>query len=101
VESPGNSFRLQLREEDDVADVFLAEEHHAKAVDAHAHAAGGRHAVFEGDEKIFVELLLLAAGLVFQPFALFDRIILLGVRRGNFLSVDAALENLDRFRIFG
>ena len=29
-------FRLQLREEDHVADAFLAEEHHAQAVDADA-----------------------------------------------------------------
>jgi hypothetical protein len=37
---------------------FLAEEHHAEAVDAEADAARGGHAVFEGDEEIFVELLL-------------------------------------------
>src|SRR5580704_18968326 len=34
-----NSLRLQLREQDHVADTFLAEEHHAQAVNAHAHAA--------------------------------------------------------------
>ena len=62
-------FRLHLRKEDDVADAFLAEEHHAEAVDAHAHAAGGGHAVLEGDEKIFIQLLLLAAGLVLKALS--------------------------------
>jgi hypothetical protein len=62
--------RFQLREQDDVADAFLAEEHHAQAVNADADAARRGHAVFEGDEEIFVQLLLLAAGLVFQRGAL-------------------------------
>ena len=34
--SGSKSLRLQLREEDHVADAFLAEEHHAQAVDADA-----------------------------------------------------------------
>jgi hypothetical protein len=68
-----------LREQDHVADAFLAEEHHAKAVNAHAHAAGGRHAVFERHEKILVQLLLFAAGLMFQRGVLGDGIVLLGV----------------------
>ena len=41
--------RLQLREEDHAADAFLAEEHHAEAVDADAARRG--HAVFESDEE--------------------------------------------------
>ena len=45
------SLRLQLREQDHVADAFLAEEHHAEAVDANADAAGRGHAVFEGDQS--------------------------------------------------
>jgi hypothetical protein len=73
------SLRLQLREQNHVADAFLAEEHHAQAVNADADAAGGRHAVFERDEKILVQLLLLAAGLMFQRGALRDGIVLLGV----------------------
>jgi hypothetical protein len=43
--------RLRLRKENHVADTFLAEEHHAKAVDADADAARRGHAVFEGDEE--------------------------------------------------
>src|SRR5436190_7762818 len=51
---PLGSLRLQLREEDHVADAFLAEEHHAEAVDADDDAVRRGHAVFEGDEEIFV-----------------------------------------------
>ena len=78
------TLRFHLREEDDVADAFLAEEHHAQAVNAHAHAVGGRHSVFERDEKILVQLLLFAAGLMFEAFALLDEIVLLGVERARF-----------------
>ena len=97
----GSGLRLQLRKQDDVTDAFLAKQHHAQTVDAHAHAASGRHAVFKGDEKIFVELLVFAAGLVFQTFALLDGIVLLGVGGRDFLAVDAALEDLHRRRVFG
>ena len=79
-----------------IANAFLAEEHHAQAVNADADAAGGRHAVFERDEKI--SLLLFAAGPAiagFQRGALRDGIVLLGVAGRNLLAVDAALEDLD------
>ena len=59
-------FRFQLREEDHVADALLPKQHHAQAVDADADATRRGHAVFEGDQEIFVELLLLAAGLVLR-----------------------------------
>ena len=84
-------FRLQLREQDHVADAFLTEEHHAQAVNADADAARWGHTVFERDEEFFVQLLLLAAGLMLQPFALLNGIILLSVGGRNFLAVDAAL----------
>jgi len=45
------SLRLQLREQNHVADAFLAQQHHAQTVNTHAHAAAGRHAVFERDEE--------------------------------------------------
>jgi hypothetical protein len=91
----------QLREQDHVADAFLAEEHHAEAVNADADAARRGHAVFEGDEEIFVQLLLLAAGLMFQRVRCMDGIVLLGVAGGNFLAVDAALEDFDGRRVVG
>src|SRR5437660_3485958 len=92
---------LQLGKENHVADVFLAQKHRAEAVDPHAHAAGGWHAVLERHEEIFVELLLLTTGLVFQAFALLDRIVLLGVSRRDFLPVNAALEDFNGRRIVG
>ena len=90
-----------MREEDHVADAFLAEEHHAQAVNADADAARRGHAVFERDEEIFVQLLLLAAGLMFQRGALRDGIVLLGVAGRNLLAVDAALEDFDGRRVVG
>ena len=50
-------------------------------------------------QKILIQFLMLAAGLMLQPFALFNRIVLLRVSRGNLLAIDAALENFDRGRI--
>ena len=44
--------RFELREEDDVADGFHAGEDDDQAVNADAHAAGGRHAASEGTEAI-------------------------------------------------
>ena len=43
--------------------------------------------MFERHKEIFVELLLLATGLVFQPFALLDRIVLLCVGRRDLLTL--------------
>ena len=54
--------------------------------------------MFEGDEEIFVQLLLLPAGLVFQRGALRDGIVLLGVA-GEISAVDAALEDFDGRRV--
>jgi hypothetical protein len=51
--------------------------------------------VFERDEKILVQLLLFAAGLMFERGALRDGIVLLGVAGRNFLAVDAAFKNFD------
>ena len=56
--------------------------------------------MLEGGEEIVIQFLLLLAGLVDQRLALGDRIVLLGVGRGDFLPVDAAFEHLDGGRIF-
>ena len=48
------------------------EEHHAQTVNADTDAARRGHAVFESNQKIRVQFLLLAAGLVFQRGALRD-----------------------------
>ncbi len=57
--------------------------------------------MFERNQKIFVQFLLLAAGLMFQCGALLDRVVLLGVAGRNFLTVDAALEDFNRGRVVG
>ena len=57
--------------------------------------------MFEGNQKILVQLLLLAAGLMFERGALRDGIVLLGIAGRNFLAVDAALEHLDGRRVVG
>jgi hypothetical protein len=79
-------FALQLREEHDVADAFGTGEHHDEAVDADADAAGGWHAVFEGGDELFVDLLRLFAGLMFQALALDDGVVQFGVSRADFLT---------------
>ena len=71
---------------------LTAEEHHAQPVNSNSNPASRGHAVFEGDEEILVQLLLFAAGLMFQRGALHDGIVLLGVAGRNLLAVDAALE---------
>ena len=57
--------------------------------------------MFEGDQEIFVELLLLATGLVLEGLALGDGVVLLGVARGDLLAINAAFENFHSRRIFG
>ena len=44
---------------------------------------------------------MFAAGLMFERFALGDGVVLLGVGGGDFLAVDAALEDLDGGRVVG
>lgn len=60
------SFRLplELREEDDVADAFGTGEHHDDAVDTDAD--GRWHALFEGEDEIFTDLLHLITSLIEQ-----------------------------------
>ena len=88
-------FRFQLRKQNHIANTFLAEQHHAKPVNSDSHSAGRRHAVFKRNQKILVQFLLLAAGLMLQPLALLNRVVLLGVTGRNFLAVDAALEDFN------
>ena len=50
---------LEMREQNNFADRLRPGEQHDKAIDSHAYATGWRHAVLEGMEKIFVDLMLL------------------------------------------
>jgi len=60
--------------------------------------AGG-HAVLQSDQKIFIQFLLLAAGLVLEALALFNGVVLLGIRGRDLLSIDATFEDFDGRRI--
>ena len=94
-----NLFGLELRKQDNVTDTFLSEKHHAQTIDAEAHSPGGRHPVFERDKEIIIEFLFFASGLMFEAVALLDRIILFSIGGGDFLAVDTAFKDFDRFRI--
>ena len=98
---PNVSLRLQLWKQNHIPNALLPQQHHAQAVNADADAARRGHAVFERDEEIFVQLLLLTAGLMFQRGALLNGIVLLGVAGRNLLAVDAALEDFDGRRVVG
>ena len=117
------SLRLQLREQDHVADAFLAEESRSRgtqAVKADADAnvgqasrlpnfplkrfLGRRLAPSAGRRDARPTLSPFAAGPAiagFQRGAWRDGIVLLGVAGRNFLAVDAALENLDGRPVVG
>ena len=51
--------------------------------------------MFERNQKIIIEFLLFAASLMLKSFALFNRIILLGVTGRNFLTVNATFKNFN------
>src|ERR1700678_4465157 len=89
----------QLREEDDVPYALGAGQEHAEAVDADAHAAGGRHAVLEREDEVVVDALGLAAGLPLEHLALDVGVVLLGIRRGDLHAADAQLEDVQRRRV--
>ncbi len=72
---------------------------HAEPVDADAHAAGGRHAVLEGEEEVLVDALGLAPGLLLEHLALDVGVVLLGIRRGDLHAPDAELEHVERRRV--
>ena len=46
--------RTELREQDHVTDRIGAGQKHDQTVDAHSHASGRRHAVFQRGKEIFV-----------------------------------------------
>lgn len=99
------SLRLHVREEDDVADGVFAGEEHDHAVDADAEAGAGGHAVFERAEEVFVHdhrfvvAALAEAGLLFEAFALDDRVVQLGEAVAHLLAADDQLEALDEPRL--
>ena len=86
--------RSHLREKDDIADGFCSAEQHDQAVDAHAHASCGGHAVFEGSQEVFIDAVDFPFGVAAANFlgvktcALFGRVIEFRVSWREFLPVD-------------
>src|SRR5712691_6795495 len=71
----------QLRKQNNVSDRVLIREQHRDAIDAHAEAAGWRHAVLERGQKVLIERLglditrLARAHLLQEPLALYPWIV--------------------------
>ena len=93
--------QTHLGEEDDVPDSFGAGEDHDQTVDAHAHAAGGRHAVFQSVEEVFIHFIgqfvpffPVLFKLVHQALTLDDGIVEFRVGRGDFHAVDAQFKDI-------
>ena len=90
---------LELREEDDVANRWRSGEEHDEAVDTNADASGGRHAVFEGLDEVFVDFLGFASGLLLKTATLNVGVVELGIAGRDFLSVDDEFVNVDHFGV--
>ncbi len=90
-----------LGKKDDVAQGRLLRQDHEQPVDAHAEPARGRHAVFEGDEKILVHEfgLIVAFGaelqLLFEALTLIDGVVQLGVGVAELEAADEDFETFD------
>src|SRR5262245_6993535 len=88
-------------EEDDLADGATAGEEHDEAVDADAEAAGGRHAVLQGDEEVLVQGLGLVVaggaqpGLLTEAGALLQWVVELRVGVAELEAAGVGLEPLD------
>ena len=99
------SLRPHVREQDHVADRVFVGQQHDEAVDADADAGGGRHAVAEGTDVVFVEdhRLLVAAfalgHLIDKAFVLLLRIVQLAKPVRDLHAVDEKLETLGDVRI--
>ena len=53
--------RPELWEKDHVTDAFLAQQHDAEPINPNTDSTCGRHAVFQRNQEILVQFLLLAA----------------------------------------
>ena len=91
----------QLREEDDIANAFRSRQKNAESVDTDAHASRRRHAVFEREQKIIIDLLLLLTGLRFKHPSLLDGVVLLTVCRRDLHPTNRQLEYIEDTRLLG
>ena len=80
---------LKRGKENDVTDAANTCKHDDQTVDPNAHATGRWHTMLKGEQEFLVDLLLFLPGLTLELLPLDKGIILLGIRRSNFLAVDA------------
>jgi len=75
----GLFFRLEQREEDDVANRFRAGKQHRQSIHPETETARRRHTVFKREQKFFIDLLCFFASLLEETFPLNIGIIQLAV----------------------
>ena len=98
---------LHCGEEKHVADRAAAGEEHDAAVNAHAHASGGGHAVLKSQQEILIQHLGLVVAaltllhLLFKAITLVDGVVKLGVGIGQLAVADEKLKALGKAGICG
>src|SRR2546430_1336375 len=92
----GRLYGPHEREQNHVPYRLGACEHHEQAINAEPHAPRGGHAVAQGGEEVFVELVLLflVADLVGEMFGLHIRVVQFGIAGGDFDAVDGQLVDI-------
>src|SRR5690349_8402023 len=99
------SLRLHQGEQQHVLDGRAVRQQHHHPIDADAHAARRRHAVFQGAQEVLVQgmgLVLAPAAaldLLFEQLALHQGVVQFGVGVAHFPAVDVGLELLHQIRI--
>ena len=63
--------RSQQGKQNDLANGLGIGQQHDQPIDTYPQPTGGRHSMLQSHEKILVQLLVLAPGLVFEPRPLF------------------------------
>ena len=84
-----------MREENHIPNRVSAGQHHHEAVDADSDATCRRHAILKRKQEVFVDLLNLFTGLLFESRALNIRVVELGVTGGNLCPVDDQFVDVD------
>ena len=95
---PSSLVLLHERERKHLLDTVVIRQEHDQAVDAHTPASRGRQAVLQGRAEVLVDelhllvTLVLLARLLFEPHALIEGVVQLGVCVDNLLLADERLE---------
>ena len=96
-----------MRKQNHIPNRHRVGENHDEPIDADAFAGGWRKAVFEGADVVLVHDVrfgvpaALLFELLFEPAALFDRVVQLAERIGDLETRDVQLEPLHRVGIVG